>query len=186
MLVTDEVLKKANRLPLFGSFLDLLVNGIFPENLLRKIPELSTINKTLDQMVINHISGNEKNISPIHHDSAFRMGGESGIGSEIFENISNLISSYTEFLDTLSTVQLGALSNLIFTFLLLSCLISLIFIFFSDYFIKRLDFTNYPRIKKFLDLRSKFQVYYFIINALMIFGCGLALLFVNVSLFLNF
>jgi len=111
---------------------------------------------------------------------------ESGIGSEIFDNISNLFNSYTEYLGTLNTIELGALTNLIFTFLIFSSLISLIVIFFSDYIIKRLNLTNYPRIKKFLDLRRKFQVYYFIFNALMIFVGVLALLFVNVSLFLNF
>jgi len=152
------------------SDINTVTNEVIKENL--KMEELN-------QMVINRISGNDNSPMP---DNIL----ESGPGREIFDNISNLFNSYTEYLGTLNTIELGALTNLIFTFLIFSSLISLIVIFFSDYIIKRLNFTNYPRIKKFLDLRRKFQVYYFIFNALMIFVGVLALLFVNVSLFLNY
>ena len=181
MLGTYEVLKNANRQPLFGPFLGQLANSLLPEHILRKTPEFSAVNQTLDQMVINHIYKNDNKIYPKPLDVS-----ESGIGREIFDNISNFFSSYTEYLGTLNTIELGALTNLIFTFVIFSSLISLIVIFFSNYFIKRLDLTNYPRIKQFLDLRSKFKVYYFIFNALMILIGVLALFFVNISLFLNY
>lgn len=84
----------------------------------------------------------------------------------------DFFNSYKEFLTTLTSHQIGALANLIFSSIILSCLISLIFIWTGDYLIKRFNLEErYPKLAKFIQLRRKFQNYYFIINIFTIFMC---------------
>jgi hypothetical protein len=73
--------------------------------------------------------------------------------------------NYSDALNSLTTEQLGALSNLLFSQFILASVISIVFIFFGDYLITRFNLEiKYPRLAKIIGLRKKFQKYYLIVN----------------------
>lgn len=85
-------------------------------------------------------------------------------------DFTDLIDIYKEFLTTLNVHQLGALANLIFSGIILTSIISITFIFTGDYLIKRFHLEQkYPKLAKFIQLRRKFQNFYFFVNILAIF-----------------
>jgi hypothetical protein len=89
--------------------------------------------------------------------------------SFIADDFWGLIEKYKEYLTTLNVHQLGALVNLLISGVILSCIISITFIFTGEFLIKRFDLENrYPKLAKFIKLRRKFQNFYFIINILTI------------------
>src|ERR1700678_314808 len=78
---------------------------------------------------------------------------------------SALIENY-EKLDFMGKIDLGLL---LLKYALISSLISIIFIFYGDYLIKKYKIeVNYPRLAKIISLRRKFQKYYLIVDALII------------------
>lgn len=73
-----------------------------------------------------------------------------------------IINKYKDFLSFLTVEQHSPLINLLGLIIILSCLISIGTIFYSDYLIKYLAIeSKFPRIAKFIALRRKFQWYYF-------------------------
>ena len=78
---------------------------------------------------------------------------------------SGLIENY-ENLDFIAKIGLGLL---LLKYTLISSLISIIFIFYGDYLIKKYQIeVKYPRLAKIISLRRKFQKYYLIIDSLII------------------
>jgi hypothetical protein len=78
---------------------------------------------------------------------------------------SSLIENY-ENMDSMSKIALGLL---LLNYALISSLISIIFIFYGDYLIKKYKIeVNYPKLAKIISLRRKFQKYYLIVDFLII------------------
>lgn len=81
----------------------------------------------------------------------------------------NLIKEYKDYLSTLSVEELCILMNLLVCVFILTCLITIIFAFYGNYFINKLSLeTKYPKISGFIKWRIKFQHYYIIVNSIYI------------------
>ena len=82
--------------------------------------------------------------------------------NSIFEDLLNIYENY----DAFGKFCIGIL---IFNYLIASSLISIVFIFFGEFLIKRFDLENkYPKLAKIIALRRKFQRYYLILNVIYI------------------
>nr|YP_010697825.1 hypothetical protein P1S03_mgp20 [Porodaedalea chrysoloma]WCF76786.1 hypothetical protein [Porodaedalea chrysoloma] len=80
------------------------------------------------------------------------------------------LDSVLEYYNSFHAVSRIALTLLLFNYVVISCLISIVFIFYGDYLIKRFDLENkYPTIYKIVSLRVKYQRYYLIMNMSLIF-----------------
>nr|YP_010455132.1 hypothetical protein NYK79_mgp16 [Porodaedalea mongolica]UUA03974.1 hypothetical protein [Porodaedalea mongolica]WCF76741.1 hypothetical protein [Porodaedalea mongolica] len=115
---------------------------------------------TSNNNVVNQILGREiKNL-----DEVVDLNNE-GQKSMIFD-----LDSVLEYYNSFHAVSRIALTLLLFNYVIISCLISIIFIFYGDYLIQRFDLENkYPTIYKLVSLRVKYQRYYLIMNMSLIF-----------------
>jgi hypothetical protein len=74
-------------------------------------------------------------------------------------------------MSTLSVEENLAITNILGCFVIAITLFSIINIFFGNEIIKSLKLDErFPKIKKFIELRLKFQRYYLFINTLIIIG----------------
>ena len=81
--------------------------------------------------------------------------------SSILDNILDYIQSYSDFLQNLTFEQQIILFNFLCSILVLSYIVSILIIFYSNYLIERFDLEKrYPRIAVYLRYRAKFQKYY--------------------------
>lgn len=97
----------------------------------------------------------------------------------------NLIKEYKEFLSTLSVYQLCMIINLSLSIFILTCLISILFAFYGNFFINKLSLeTKYPKLSGIIRLRMKFQHYYIITNSLLIIIALFVMGYVNICTFL--
>jgi len=75
-----------------------------------------------------------------------------------------------EWFDGLIGVQKLAFTIILGKSILLSALVSIIFIFYGNILIEKYDLVNrYPKLAKFIELRKKYQKYYFIYYCLLVF-----------------
>lgn len=73
-------------------------------------------------------------------------------------DIINIIDRYKDFLSTLRIEQIVPVANICGLITILACFISIVIVFYSDYLIKYFKFEEkYPRIRKYIELRRKFQ-----------------------------
>ena len=79
----------------------------------------------------------------------------------VFDNVREYFNYYSDFLQNLSLEQQIILFNFLCSILLLSYIVSILIIFYSNYLIERFDLEKrYPRIAVYLRYRAKFQKYY--------------------------
>lgn len=124
--------------------------GLLNHNTDQFSTSLENANTTLQQIIDSICSNSNNLISPLN-------------------SLSSLIEKYRDFLSSLAVEQFCPLINLLGLIVIFSCLISISAIVYSDYFIKYLNIeAKYPRIAKFIQLRRKFQKYYFNFNFLLI------------------
>jgi len=82
---------------------------------------------------------------------------------------SSIIDTYFEWLNTFDQLSKMAISLLFLNYAILGSLISIVFIFYGDYIIKRFKLEErYPKWAKFIQLRRTFQSYYLIFSILII------------------
>jgi len=90
---------------------------------------------------------------------------ESSIGPLNFE-----ISTVLGWFEGLNGIKKIAVSLILSKSVVLSALISIIFIFYGNILIEKYDLENkYPKLAKFIQLRQKFQKYYFKYYCFLIF-----------------
>ena len=78
--------------------------------------------------------------------------------SEIFMQIGD---KYQSFLETLSSVQISAIINLTFDYLLFSSAFTVLSLFLGDHLIDKFKLEeNFPRLAKIIRIRSKINMYY--------------------------
>jgi len=98
--------------------------------------------------------------------------------------ISQVFSEYQAYLNSLSPEQMIALGHVLLCIGILSCLISMIFVFSGDKLIIHFKLEErYPRLAKFISLRRKFQNYTFYYNALIIVLLLLFIMYANIRIF---
>ena len=91
-------------------------------------------------------------------------------------NIQNLY----DFLDSLTLLEESAFLHITIFILILSCLFSIVSVFFGNEIIKYFKLEErFPRLELFFKLRAKFQRYYLIWNILIIVAVSLIAIFLN-------
>jgi hypothetical protein len=97
----------------------------------------------------------------------------------VLNEINFSYESLMKFFDQFSSLEKLAIVNLIFSQMIISSLLSLIFIFYGEYLIKYFNLENkYPKLAKFIQFRKKFQLFFFIWNILWIFSIVLIQIYV--------
>ena len=91
---------------------------------------------------------------------------------------------YYSYLDTLTSLQVVGIINILIFILLLIIILENLFIFFGNEIIKYLELERkYPRFAKFIQLRAKFQRYYLLWNIFLMFVVCFYGIFVNLLAF---
>lgn len=109
---------------------------------------------------------------------------------EIFSNIRgsgsssnyifDIINQYSDFLNTLTVIQKGALGHLLAAIFLLFCFTTIITIFYGETLIKYFEIEKrFPKIARFIEIRRKFQQYYFLLNTCLILSTLFLIIYVN-------
>ena len=104
--------------------------------------------------------------------------------SDIFswEYIQNIISNITQEIVVLSTTQQNALFHICFNITIFLCVLTLIGVFYGDKIIINYKLEErYPKLARIIQLRRKFQVYYFTWNCIKIIV--LLLLMISMDIF---
>lgn len=105
---------------------------------------------------------------------------------EFISDFVNYITKFQDYLSTLTVYQVYGLIHIICALLLLLLVFNLASVFYGEYLIKYFKLTSrFPRLAGLINLRSKFQQYYFGWNLLLILVTLFALLYVNLIVFLN-
>jgi hypothetical protein len=112
----------------------------------------------------------------------------SGSGSKtnflFVDDITNFISMYQDYFSTLTLALTGALVHILVSIFIFFSLFSIIGIFYGDTLIRYLNLEEkYPKLARFIQLRRKFQQYYFILNIFLIFIALSSVIFVNLLIF---
>jgi hypothetical protein len=100
----------------------------------------------------------------------------------------DVIANFQNYLSTLPLEKIGALGHIFFfiSIAILFSLVSIIFIFYGDSLIKYYNLEEkFPKLARFIQLRRKFQQYYFLINISLIIIALLLIIYVNLIVFLN-
>jgi len=98
---------------------------------------------------------------------------EMGLGDIIKK--SSFFDIISEKIENLDTIGLIAFSLLLGSNVIISCLISIIFVFYGDILLKKFKIEEkFPNLAKIINLRLKFQRYYLILAILYIFSVALS------------
>lgn len=107
--------------------------------------------------------------------------------NNFFDNLHDYFNDYLNFFSNLSPEQQIILLNLLCSLLLLTYIMSIIMINYSNYLITRFNLeVKYPRIAIYLNYRRKFQRYYIYWNLFSIFIILTIMISTNLVLFLDF
>lgn len=105
--------------------------------------------------------------------------------NSLWENYKEFINSHSDWMQSLSLTKQSAVIHITNSILVLLCSLSLITVFYGDSLINYFKLEEkYPRIAKYIQLRRKFQQYYFFINALLILLFTVIILMFNIWIFL--
>jgi hypothetical protein len=101
--------------------------------------------------------------------------GNNNYMQNIFENINN-------FLNSLTSIQLGAVGHIFACISILYCLWNIFTIYYGDKLIIYFNLeTKWPKLVKFIQLRRKFEYFHIKLNIFIIFIIVLYVLFINIS-----
>lgn len=104
--------------------------------------------------------------------------------SNLFGYLSEMKESIESFLATLSTEQLGCISNLMGLVKIFGGMLSITTILFSQYFIDSFKLEErFPKQAKFLKLRQTIDKYYLIFNFVLIYLILILYVALNVFMF---
>ena len=102
------------------------------------------------------------------------------------EDILNIFSAYQDFLHTLSQEQLYGVVHIFTGFFILTCMFNIISAEFGIFLINYFKLSEkFPRLAKIIELRNKFQRYYFIFNSIMILLVSCLMIITNILVIFN-
>lgn len=100
--------------------------------------------------------------------------------------IFNLINEFKAYLASLSAMEICLVINITSCVFILTCVISILFAISGNYLIDKFSLEQkFPKLKKIIQLRVKFQHYYVFINSVFIIIAILPLIFVNTITLIN-
>jgi hypothetical protein len=142
---------------------------------------VTELNNHLSKLTNNLSKGND-NLEEII-DNVLGSNSNNFIINDFFNNFISIFQE--QILPKLTLDQVGAIGHISISIFIIFCLLSLITIFFSDYFINNLNLEEkYPKFNKFIQLRRKFQQYYFILNSLGILLASITIIYINILVFI--
>lgn len=98
----------------------------------------------------------------------------------------DFIRNYQEYLSNLPLEKVGALGHILLCIAMLFSLFTIGAIFYGDSLIKYYKIEEkFPKLARFIQLRRKFQFYYFTVNISLIIITLLLIIYVNFIVFLN-
>jgi len=113
------------------------------------------------------------------------FGNGTNITCAYVDKISDIYNAYRDFLSTLTTAQVGSLAHILICIVISISLFSLTSVFLGDTLIRYLNLeAKYPKLARFIQIRRKFQIYYFVINVILIIISILAILYLNILTFI--
>lgn len=102
-----------------------------------------------------------------------------------WDSLTNIYSEVYQVIDSLSQTQKGALIHISFSVVILFCLFTLIGVYYGEKFIQYFKLeSKFPRLARYIDIRRKFQQFYFILNSLFIIFILLFIILFNVFIFI--
>lgn len=101
--------------------------------------------------------------------------------TDIINEVQKFLTVYpNEILPSLNIHQKGAVFHICFVIVIFLCLSSIIAIFYGEILITKLNLEErFPKLARYIQLRRKFQQYYFLINTLIIIFALLIILYVD-------
>ena len=98
----------------------------------------------------------------------------------------DFIRNYQDYLSNLPLEKVGALGHILLCIAMLFSLFTIGAIFYGDSLIKYYKLEEkFPKLARFIQLRRKFQFYYFTVNISLIIITLLLIIYVNFIVFLN-
>ena len=102
-----------------------------------------------------------------------------------WDSITNVYSEVYEVIDSLSQTQKGAVIHISFSLVILFCLFTLIGVFYGEKLIQYFKLEEkFPRLARYINLRRKFQQFYFLMNSLFILFILIFIIIFNVIIFI--
>ena len=102
-----------------------------------------------------------------------------------WDTLTNIYSEVYQVIDSLSQTQKGALIHISFSVVILFCLFTLIGVYYGEKFIQYFKLeSKFPRLARYIDIRRKFQQFYFILNSLFIIFILFFIILFNVFIFI--
>nr|YP_009348136.1 hypothetical protein [Hericium coralloides]APX41089.1 hypothetical protein [Hericium coralloides] len=96
------------------------------------------------------------------------------------------ITEFKEFLSTLSFTELCFIMNISTSIFILTCVVSLLFSFYGNFFIENLSLEKkFPRLSGFIRLRAQLQHSYIIINTILIILGLFFIIYINIITFIH-
>jgi len=99
----------------------------------------------------------------------------------VFSGVQEYLLYYQESLNHITEYQKFAMIHILASVFILLCLSSLITVFIGNSLIEY--FKLGPKLAKYIQLRQKFQTYYFIINSLLIISMLVVIIIINIIAF---
>jgi hypothetical protein len=129
-------------------------NPEFKGKILAELEFLKGTDRYYTQEIRDSIKESEETVSDLDECNQIR---EASLGF----NISEILN----YIDTLGPMEKTAFSFLVLNQIIFSSVVSIIYIFYGDYLIKKFNLENkYPKLSKVIALRRKFQSYYLLIS----------------------
>lgn len=151
----------------------------------------STDEGELKRRIIDEMSKllNDANDSKEFVERILEMFDNGGSNSSIYfapwDSLTNIYSEVYQVIDSLSQTQKGALIHISFSVVILFCLFTLIGVYYGEKFIQYFKLeSKFPRLARYIDIRRKFQQFYFILNSLFIIFILLFIILFNVFIFI--
>lgn len=145
------------------------------------------------EMLTKDLSYHSKNLNSSLHEGSSKIEQlkttlgdalNSGSNNKYFGN--NIIENFQEYLSTLPLEKVGALAHILLCIAILWSIASIVFIFYGDILIRYYKLEErFPKLAKFIQLRRKFQQYYFVIDVSLMVIALLSIIYVNLLVFLN-
>lgn len=102
----------------------------------------------------------------------------------VFSGVQEYLLYYQESLNHITEYQKFAMIHILASVFILLCLSSLITVFIGNSLIEYFKLSRrWPKLAKYIQLRQKFQTYYFIINSLLIISMLVVIIIINIIAF---
>src|SRR6266566_3559315 len=136
---------------------------------------------------LENFSTESESIIEIYENDNIDNNNPSSVGDDNNLKESNILNidltKMREWFDSLEGIKQLSVGLILGKSVILSALISIIFIFYGNILIEKYNLeNNYPRIWKIIQLRQKYQKYYFNLNCLLIFIIVLSELMLGISI----